>query len=101
MDIGTAKPSPAEMARAPHHLIDIVNPDETLSLAVFQQQAREIIADIHKRGKLPFLGGGTGQYVRAVTEGWNPPEVVPNEARRHVLEEMREERGEERLHEEL
>lgn len=101
MDIGTAKPSPAEMARAPHHLIDIVNPDETLSLAVFQQQAREIIADIHKRQKLPFLVGGTGQYVRAVTEGWNPPEVVPNESMRKVLEKMREERGEEWLYEAL
>ncbi|MCL4274605.1 MAG: tRNA (adenosine(37)-N6)-dimethylallyltransferase MiaA [Anaerolineales bacterium] len=101
MDIGTAKPSPAEMARAPHHLIDIVNPDETLSLAVFQQQAREIIADIHKRQKLPFLVGGTGQYVRAVTEGWNPPEVVPNESMRKVLEKMREERGEEWLYEVL
>jgi tRNA dimethylallyltransferase len=101
MDIGTAKPSPAEMARAPHHLIDIVNPDETLSLAVFQQQAREIIADIHKRGKLPFLVGGTGQYIRAVTEGWNPPEVVPNESMRNVLEKMREERGKEWLYEAL
>lgn len=101
MDIGTAKPSPAEMARAPHHLIDIVNPDETLSLAVFQQQAREIIADIHKRGKLPFLVGGTGQYVRAVTEGWNPPEVVPNESMRNILEKMREERGKEWLYEAL
>lgn len=101
MDIGTAKPSPAEMARAPHHLIDIVNPDETLSLAVFQQQAREIIADIHKRQKLPFLVGGTGQYIRAVTEGWNPPEVVPNESMRNVLEKMREERGKEWLYEAL
>jgi len=101
MDIGTAKPSPAEMARAPHHLIDIVNPDETLSLAVFQQQAREIIADIHKRGKLPFLVGGTGQYIRAVTEGWIPPEVVPNESMRNVLEKMREERGKEWLYEAL
>lgn len=101
MDIGTAKPSPAEMARAPHHLIDIVYPDETLSLAVFQQQAREIIADIHKRGKLPFLVGGTGQYIRAVTEGWIPPEVVPNESMRNVLEKMREERGKEWLYEAL
>lgn len=101
MDIGTAKPSHAEMARAPHHLIDIVNPDETLSLAVFQQQAREIIADIHKRGKLPFLVGGTGQYIRAVTEGWIPPEVVPNESMRNVLEKMREERGKEWLYESL
>ncbi len=54
MDIGTAKPSHEEMARVPHYLIDIVNPDETLSLAVFQEKAKEIIADIHTRGKLHF-----------------------------------------------
>ncbi len=101
MDIGTAKPSPAEMARVPHHLIDIVNPDETLSLAVFQQKAREIIADIHKRGNLPLLVGGTGQYIRAVTEGWNPPEVAPNESIRNVLEKTREERGTEWLYDAL
>src|SRR5688572_11570995 len=72
MDVGTAKPSHEELARVPHHLIDIVNPDETLSLAVFQQEAQAVIADIHARNKLPFLVGGTGQYVRAVTEGWTP-----------------------------
>src|SRR5688572_31042456 len=68
MDIGTAKPTREEQARVPHHLIDIVNPDEILSLAVFQQKAREAIIDIHTRNKLPILVGGTGQYVRAVTE---------------------------------
>lgn len=98
MDIGTAKPSPAELARVPHHLIDIVNPDETLSLAVFQQKAREIIAEIHARGRLPFLVGGTGQYVRAVTEGWSPPEVKPNKRMRDFLEKMKEERGKEWLY---
>ena len=70
MDIGTAKPTREEQARVRHHLIDIANPDEILSLAVFQQKAREAIADIRARGKLPLLVGGTGQYVRAVTEGW-------------------------------
>ncbi len=101
MDLGTAKPSPAEMARMPHHLIDIVNPDETLSLAVFQQKARAAIADIHARGKLPFLVGGTGQYIRAVTEGWSPPEVVPNDGLRNALEQITVERGKEWLHEKL
>jgi tRNA dimethylallyltransferase len=101
MDIGTAKPSPAEMARVPHHLIDIVNPDETLSLAVFQQKAQAIIADIHACGKLPFLVGGTGQYIRAVTEGWTPPEVTPNVRLRDELEKMKEERGIDWLHEKL
>jgi tRNA dimethylallyltransferase len=93
MDIGTAKPSAEEMARVPHHLIDIVNPDETLSLAVFQQMARDIITGIHECGRLPFLVGGTGQYIRAVTEGWSPPEVTPNEALRSVLEKMAETNG--------
>ncbi|MCQ3937401.1 MAG: tRNA (adenosine(37)-N6)-dimethylallyltransferase MiaA [Chloroflexi bacterium] len=101
MDIGTAKPSKEETARVPHHLIDIVNPDETLSLAVFQRMAREAVAGIHARGKLPFLVGGTGQYVRAVTEGWLPPEVKPDEKLRGVLEQMKEERGKEWLHAKL
>ncbi len=101
MNIGTAKPSPAEMGRVPHHLIDIVNPDETLSLAVFQQKAHEIIAEIHSRGKLPFLVGGTGQYVRAVTEGWTPPAVTPNTRMRDELERMNIEKGAEWLHDKL
>ncbi len=94
MDIGTAKPSQEELARVPHYLIDIVNPDETLSLAVFQEKAKDIIADIHVRGKLPFLVGGTGQYIRAVTEGWTPPEVTADEQLRAELEK----KGKEWLH---
>lgn len=100
MDIGTAKPSLKERARVPHYLIDIVNPDETLSLAVFQQKARDIIAKIHARGKLPFLVGGTGQYVRAVTQGWTPPEVTADERLRDELGRIvsRDEKGADWLH---
>jgi len=101
MDIGTAKPTREEMARVPHHLIDIANPDEILSLAVFQRQASEIIADIHTRSKLPFLVGGTGQYIRAVTQGWTPPEVEPDERLRTELERLKEERGIYWLHDKL
>jgi len=101
MDIGTAKPTREEQMRIPHHLIDIVDPDEILSLAVFQQKAREAIAYIHERGRTPFLVGGTGQYIRAVTEGWTPPEVVPNESLRDELGKMKEERGAEWLHDKL
>ncbi|HAX70385.1 MAG TPA: tRNA (adenosine(37)-N6)-dimethylallyltransferase MiaA [Anaerolineae bacterium] len=101
MDIGTAKPSQAETMRVPHHLIDIVNPDETLSLAVFQEMAREVISQIHSRGKLPFLVGGTGQYVRAVTEGWTPPAVQPDARLRNVLETLQEQQGKEWLYEKL
>ncbi len=101
MDIGTAKPSLEERARVPHYLIDIVNPDETLSLAVFQQKAKDMIADIHARGKLPFLVGGTGQYVRAVTQGWTPPEVTADERLRTELEKMKVEKGVNWLHDRL
>lgn len=101
MDIGTAKPTPAEQARAPHHLIDVADPDETWSLAMFQQAAQGIIADIHAHGKLPLLVGGTGQYVRAVTQGWTPPEVVPDSRLRAELEKMKDERGKEWLYEKL
>src|SRR5215213_6961351 len=93
MDIGTAKPTREETARVPHHLIDIADPDEILSLAVFQQKATEIITNIYGRKKLPFLVGGTGQYIRAVTQGWTPPEVKPDERLRTELEKMKEERG--------
>lgn len=101
MDIGTAKPTREEQARVPHHLIDVANPDETWSLAQFQQAATEAIADIHACGKLPFLVGGTGQYVRAVTEGWSPPEVKPDPRMRDELGRMNEERGKEWLYEKL
>jgi tRNA dimethylallyltransferase len=98
MDIGTAKPTAEEQSRVPHHLIDVSNPDETWSLAVFQQKATEAIAAIHARGKLPFLVGGTGQYARAVTEGWTPPEVKPDERLRDELEKLKDERGADWLH---
>lgn len=101
IDIGTAKPSKEEMARVPHHLIDIVNPDETLSLAIFQEKAHEVITQIHSRGNLPFLVGGTGQYIRAVTQGWSPPEVMPNDKLRSVLESLAETKGKEWLYAKL
>ena len=101
MDIGTAKPTPEERQRVPHHLIDIAQPDEILSLAVFQQKATAVIADIHTRKKLPFLVGGTGQYVRAVTQAWSPPEVQPDERLRAEFERIKDERGVYWLHEKL
>lgn len=101
MDIGTAKPTVLERLRVPHHLIDVANPDETWSLAVFKQEATKIIADVHARGKLPFLVGGTGQYARAVTEGWSPPEVEPDARLRSILENEAKEKGVFWLHERL
>jgi len=101
MDVGTAKPSREEQLRVPHHLIDIADPDQILSLAVFQQQAREVINQIHQRNQLPFLVGGTGQYIRAVTEGWTPPEVEPDHSLRDELETEKAENGIYWLHDKL
>lgn len=88
MDIGTAKPSPAEQALVPHHLIDICQPDETMSLSEFQRRAYRTIDDILARDRLPILVGGTGQYVMAVVEGWGIPEVSPRAALRRALEAL-------------
>jgi tRNA dimethylallyltransferase len=85
MDIGTAKPTAAEQAAASHHLIDIADPDETIGLAQFQALAGAAVADIHARGKLPMLVGGTGQYVWGFLEGWTVPQVPPNDALREQL----------------
>jgi tRNA dimethylallyltransferase len=93
MDIGTAKPTPAERAAAPHHLIDVTDPDQPLTLAEYQRLAYAAIANIHGRGKLPLLVGGTGQYVTAVLEGWSAPEVPPDPALRAELEALCAERG--------
>lgn len=101
MDIGTAKPTAAERARVPHHLIDVAAPDESWSLAVFQKAAAAAIAEIHARGRLPFLVGGTGQYVQAVTRGWTPPAASPNPKLRAELEALAQVRGKLWLHEEL
>jgi tRNA dimethylallyltransferase len=98
MDVGTAKPSPEELARVPHHLIDVADPRETWSLALFQQEARRAIAGIHARGRLPLLVGGTGQYVRAVTQGWAPPPATPDPRLRAELERLGAERGRDWLH---
>src|SRR3990170_1742229 len=86
MDIGTAKPSREEMSLVPHHLIDIINPDEDFSLAQYQQLAYRSINDIQQRHKLPFLVGGTGQYLWAVVEGWVIPSVTPDLDFRQRLE---------------
>ena len=93
MDIGTAKPSALELQRVPHHLIDVAEPDETWSLALFQKTAREVIDNIHARWRLPFLVGGTGQYIRAVIEGWLVPELAPNPGLRAALEAWGKEVG--------
>ena len=77
MDIGTAKATAAERATVPHHLLDVVAPDEDYSVALYQRQAHAIIARLHADGKLPLLVGGTGLYFRAVCDGLMLPPVPP------------------------
>lgn len=101
MDIGTAKPTPQEQADARHHLIDIVDPDTTVSLAQFQDLARAAVAVIHSRGKLPFVVGGTGQYIWAFLEGWTVPQVPPDLDLRGRLAARAGIEGGERLYAEL
>ncbi len=101
MEIGTAKPTPEQRAQAPHHLIDIVNPDDDLSLAQYQKLAYAAIDAIHERGRLPLLVGGTGQYITALLEGWSIPEVPPNPMLRAELEAFAGEHGVEALYQRL
>ncbi len=97
LDIGTAKPSPAELGRVPHHLIDVTTPDRPWTLAQFQAAAYAAIDAVLARGRLPLLVGGTGQYVRAVAEGWQIPRGEPQAALRAELEQALARNGVEAL----
>ena len=101
MDIGTAKPSQEEQALVPHHLIDIVNPDEAFSLAQYQQLAYRAIEDIQQRNKLSILAGGSGLYLWSVVDGWRIPGVAPDPGFRHNLEEKVARIGKDELYREL
>lgn len=101
MDIGTAKPTPAERAATPHHLIDIVDPDVVLTMSEYQGMAYAAIDDIARRGKIPLLVGGTGQYIMAVLEGWSAPEVAPNPELRADLAAFAAEHGTQALFDQL
>lgn len=101
MDIGTAKPTAVEQARAPHHLIDVAEVDETWSLALFQRRAFEVLEDIHQRGRLALVVGGSGQYVRALTEGWQVPAYKPDPELRAAIEAWARMIGAQGLHQHL
>ncbi len=101
MDIGTAKPTPAQRAAVPHHLLDMVDPDAIFTLADFCEQARAAIEDIAGRGRLPFLVGGTGQYLAAMLEGWKVPRIPPQPELRARLRREAQEKGVETLYRRL
>jgi tRNA dimethylallyltransferase len=100
MDIGTAKPDAATLARAPHHLIDIIDPTEAYSAAAFRHDALRLMADITARGKIPLLVGGTMLYFKALREGLSElPQAAP--AVRAELDAEIAAYGIEALHEKL
>ncbi|TEU16077.1 MAG: tRNA (adenosine(37)-N6)-dimethylallyltransferase MiaA [Dehalococcoidia bacterium] len=101
MDIGTNKPSPAERASVPHHVIDVVEPDEDFSLAMYHQLANEALKAIRQKDKLPLMVGGSGLYVWSLVEGWKIPQVPPNQQLRRQLEARAEQEGSQSLYQEL
>jgi tRNA dimethylallyltransferase len=101
MDIGTNKPSPAERAAVHHHIIDVVEPDEDFSLAMYHQLAMEALKAIRQKGKLPLLVGGSGLYVWSLVEGWKIPRVPPDQKLRRQLENKAEQEDSQSLYREL
>jgi tRNA dimethylallyltransferase len=101
LDIGTAKPTPQELSLVPHHLIDMINPDEDFSLALYLQLANQATADILRRGRVPFLVGGTGLYIKAALEGWQLPGVSPDREFRYNKEKKASEGSIDELYNEL
>ena len=93
MDIGTAKPPVEDRQRVRHHLVDIIEPSDDYSVALYVRQAREAISNVLKRDGVPIVVGGTGQYVWALLEGWNVPEVSPNLLLRDELQTRMDREG--------
>lgn len=93
LDIGTAKPSPEEQEQTRHHLIDMVNPDENFSVADYQRDAKAVIRDIRRSGKIPFMVGGTGLYIRAVIENYAFGSKGADQSLRDEYAKVAEEQG--------
>jgi len=98
MDIGTAKPGMEERRGVPHHLMDIVEPDTPFSVADWQQAARQVIGDLHERGRLPVVAGGTGLYVSSLVQNLSFSEVAGDSEYRERLHRMAREQGVEAVH---
>jgi len=101
LNIGTAKPSPEARQRIPHHLFDLVRPDEEFSVALYTRLARQAVEEVARRGKLPIIVGGTGHYVWALLEGYEVPPVPPDPDLRRQLRARAEREGPEALYAEL
>jgi tRNA dimethylallyltransferase len=98
LDVGTAKPSPEERARVPHHVVDVRDPTEPFSVAEYRALAEEALRDVRARGRVPLLVGGTGLYVRQVVEAPELPPVPPQPALRALWEARARAEGPEAVH---
>jgi tRNA dimethylallyltransferase len=101
MNIGTAKPSKREMRLIPHHLIDIADPDQIVNLNIYQKLVVKAINDIHLRGNIPIVVGGSGQYIQSIIEGWQGPKGEPNPKLRSILEVIGTQTGKIEFHKKL
>jgi tRNA dimethylallyltransferase len=101
LNIGTAKPSLSARRLVPHHLIDIIDPDEQFSVGLFKDLARREVELITERGKIPLVVGGSGLYVWALLEGWEIPSCPPDREFRSRLEERVKGEGVEKIYQEL
>jgi tRNA dimethylallyltransferase len=100
LDIGTAKPTPEQRERVPHHLFDVLDPDEESNVADYVEMASDAIAEIRERGRLPIVVGGTGMYIRVLVHGiFDAPE--PDETIRQRYKAIAAEKGSPHLHEKL
>ncbi|HSW36325.1 MAG TPA: isopentenyl transferase family protein, partial [Candidatus Limnocylindrales bacterium] len=98
LDIGTAKPSQAEQRRVKHHLIDMVTPDQDFSVADYQKNAYVVIEQLWQQGKLPFMVGGTGLYVKAVTDCYSFGHIGKNSPLREEYELLAKIEGVDKLY---
>lgn len=89
MDIGTNKTISSQQLVARQHMIDVASPNEEFALAQYKEKALKMIKDIHNRGKIPFLVGGTGLYIQAIVDNLQIPKVAPNKALRERLEKLK------------
>jgi len=101
MDIGTAKPTKKEMMGIPHHMIDIIDPDESYSVALYKKDAEDCIKDVLSRGKLPIIAGGTGLYINSLIYNIKFSETVVNEEFRKKMNHIAQTEGPIVLHEML
>lgn len=98
LDIGSAKVTAEEMDGVPHHLIDVLEPEEEFNVVLFKKLAKEAIADICSRGKIPIMVGGTGFYIQAVLYDIDFTETQEDDSYRQKLEQIAQEKGSEALH---